>query len=91
MGLNENFCKKRKNKFAFCVKMSTLALSYRALRFEILHFGKIPFALGIFFYFALREFLKKFSKNKALFLLRKGAFTKRKKRKCDTANYNPNG
>lgn len=40
MGLNENFCKKRKNKFAFCVKMSTLALSYRALRFEILHFGR---------------------------------------------------
>ena len=40
MGLDENFCKKRKNKFAFCVKMSTLALSYRALRFEILHFGR---------------------------------------------------
>ena len=68
MGLNENFCKKRKNKFAFCLKMSTLALSYRALRFEILHFGKIPLLWESFFV-ALSGFLKKFSKNKALFLL----------------------
>ena len=67
------------------MKMSTLALSYRALRFEILHFGKIPFALGIFFYFALREFLKKFSKIKPSFFYERGLFKARKKRKCDTA------
>ena len=90
MGLDENFCKKRKNKFAFCVKMSTLALSYRALRFEILHFGKIP-SLWESFLFCFEGISENFLKNKALFLLRKGAFTKRKKRKCDTANYNPKG
>ena len=61
MGLDENFCKKRKNKFAFCVKMSTLALSYRALRFEILHFGRFLF-FGNLFYFALRWISEKILK-----------------------------
>ena len=89
MGLDENFCKKRKNKFAFYDKMSTLALSYRALRFEILHFGKIPLLWESFF--ALREFLKKFSKIKPSFFYERGLCKARKKRKCDTANYNPNG
>ena len=78
MGLNENFCKKRKNKFAFCVKMSTLALSYRALRFEILHFGKIP--SGNLF-FALREFLKKFSKIKPSFFYEMGLFQSTEEKK----------
>lgn len=91
MGLDENFCKKRKNKFAFCVKMSTLALSYRALRFEILHFGKIPFALGIFFYFALREFLKKFSKMKPSFFYERGLLQSGRKESVIQPNYNPNG
>ena len=67
MGLDENFCKKRKNKFAFCLKMSTLALSYRALRFEILHFGKIPSLWESFFCF--EGISEKILKNKALFLL----------------------
>ena len=72
MGLDENFCKKRKNKFAFCVKMSTLAL-------------------GIFFYFALREFLKKFSKIKPSFFYERGLLQSGRKESVIQPNYNPKG
>lgn len=54
-------------------------------------FWKDSFCFGNLFLFCFEGISEKILKNKALFLLRKGAFTKRKKRKCDTANYNPNG